>query len=48
MESLTQLGFGDDCGEAIPGEKVGRKALVWVPSWERYPIWIFSSPSAAR
>jgi len=29
MDSLTQLTFGAACGEAILGQKVGRKALVW-------------------
>jgi len=29
MDSLTQLTFGAACGEAVLGQKVGRKALVW-------------------
>ena len=29
MDTLTQLTFGAACGEAILGQKVGRKALVW-------------------
>jgi inner membrane protein len=29
MDSLTQLTFGAACGEALLGQKVGRKALVW-------------------
>ena len=29
MDSLTQLTFGAACGEAVLGNKVGRKALVW-------------------
>jgi inner membrane protein len=29
MDSLTQLAFGAACGEAVLGQKVGRKALVW-------------------
>ena len=29
MDSLTQLTFGAVCGEAILGQKVGRKALLW-------------------
>jgi len=29
MDSLTQLTFGAACGEAVLGQKVGRKALIW-------------------
>ena len=29
MDSLTQITFGAACGEAVLGQKVGRKALVW-------------------
>jgi inner membrane protein len=29
MDALTQLTFGAACGEAILGQQVGRKALVW-------------------
>jgi len=29
MDSVTQLVFGAACGEAVLGQKVGRKALVW-------------------
>jgi len=29
MDSLTQLTFGAACGEAVLGQKIGRKALVW-------------------
>ncbi len=29
MDSLTQLAFGAACGEAVLGQKVGRKALLW-------------------
>ena len=29
MDSLTQLTFGAACGEAVLGQKVGRKALLW-------------------
>ena len=29
MDSLTQLTFGATCGEAIFGQKLGRKALTW-------------------
>ncbi len=29
MDSLTQLTFGAACGEAVLGQQVGRKALVW-------------------
>jgi inner membrane protein len=29
MDSLTQLTFGAACGEAVLGQKVGGKALVW-------------------
>jgi membrane-bound metal-dependent hydrolase YbcI (DUF457 family) len=29
MDSLTQLTFGAACGEAVLGQKVGRRALVW-------------------
>ena len=29
MDSLTQLTFGAACGEAVLGDKVGKKALVW-------------------
>ena len=29
MDSLTQLAFGAACGEAVLGQKVGRKALWW-------------------
>jgi inner membrane protein len=29
MDSLTQLAFGAACGEAILGQKVGRKAIFW-------------------
>jgi inner membrane protein len=29
MDSLTQLTVGAACGEAVLGQKVGRKALVW-------------------
>ena len=29
MDSLTQLTFGAACGEAVLGQKVGRKPLVW-------------------
>ena len=29
MDSLTQLTFGAACGEAVLGQKAGKKALVW-------------------
>ncbi|MGD9309718.1 MAG: metal-dependent hydrolase [Desulfosarcina sp.] len=29
MDSLTQMTFGAACGEAVIGNKVGRKALLW-------------------
>ena len=29
MDSLTQLTFGAACGEAVLGQKTGRKALIW-------------------
>jgi inner membrane protein len=29
MDSLTQLTFGAACGEAVLGQRVGRKALLW-------------------
>ena len=48
MDSLTQLTFGAACGEAILGQKVGRKALVWGAVKEHYLIWMSLYPSAAR
>ena len=48
MDSLTQLTFGDACGEAILGQKVGRKALVWGAILGTLPDLDVFIPSAGR